>query len=57
MRVKISSGFTVEVAEDGRISLPDREFTTSELKRVVREVNRQLRVGDAENVLKEVFDE
>lgn len=57
MRVKISLGFTVEVDEDGRFQLPDREFNTTELKKVVREVNRQLRENTAENVLNEVFDD
>lgn len=57
MKIKISLGFTVDVDEDGRFHLPDREFTTAELKRVVREVNRQMRENTAENVLNEVFDD
>ena len=57
MRVKISLGFTVEVDENGRFHLPDREFTTTELKKVVREVNRQLRENTAENILNGVYDD
>lgn len=57
MKVKISLGFTVDVSEDGRFQLPDREFTTTELKKIAREVNRQLRDNAAENVLGEVFDD
>lgn len=56
MRIKVSLGFTVDVDENGKFQLPDREFTTVELKKVVREVNHQLRENTAENVLKEVFD-
>lgn len=57
MKIKTSLGFTVDVNEDGRFQLPDREFTTVELKKVVREVNRQLRENTVENVLNEVFDD
>ena len=57
MKVKISLGFTVDVGEDGRFHLPDREFNTTELKKIAREVNRQLRDNAAENVLGEVFDD
>lgn len=57
MKVKISLGFTVDVGEDGRFQLPDREFNPTELKKIAREVNRQLRDNAAENVLGEVFDD
>lgn len=57
MKVKTSLGFTVDVGEDGRFQLPDREFNTTELKKIAREVNRQLRDNAAENVLGEVFDD
>lgn len=47
----------MDVGEDGRFQLPDREFNTAELKKIAREVNRQLRDNAAENVLGEVFDD
>ena len=56
MIVKISLGFSVEVDEDGRFSLPDRKFSASELKRVAREVNRHLRNCDVEYDLNEVYN-
>lgn len=34
---------TVEVSEEGRFELPSREYTSSELKKIAREVNRAMR--------------
>ena len=55
MRVKISLGFSVEVDEDGRFELPERKFSSAELKKVAREVNRGLRDCTAEDDLNEVY--
>ena len=61
MKVKLSLGFAVNVDEDGRFRLPsDRKFTTTELKKMIREVNHQLRENNAEHILdriNEVRDE
>lgn len=57
MKIKLSLGFSVEVSESGKFCLPDRKFTTTELRKVVREVNQQLRKIDAENALGEVLED
>lgn len=33
----------IEVSQDGKFELPDREYTTQELKKIAREINRELR--------------
>lgn len=57
MRVKTSLGFSVEVDEDGRFELPARKFSSAELKKVAREVNRRLRDCAAEYDLNEVYQD
>lgn len=55
MRIKVSLGFTVDVDDSGRFELPNRRFTTTELKVVTREVNRALRKSRIE--LEEVLSD
>lgn len=38
-----TNGFWVEVDENGRFELPDRQFTAAELKKIARDVNRAIR--------------
>lgn len=38
---------TVEVSLEGKFTLPSREYTTAELKKIAREINRALREHDA----------
>lgn len=33
----------IEVSEEGRFILPSKEYTTAELKKIAREVNRAMR--------------
>ena len=56
MKIKISLGFSVEVGEDGRFHLPDREFNTAELKKIAREVNRTIRNSSVEEDVMGVYD-
>lgn len=56
MRVKTSLGFSIEVNEDGRFNLPDRPFTTSELKKIAREVGRAFRQSQIEQMIPETED-
>lgn len=43
MKVKTSLGFKVDVDEGGQFYLPDRPFTTAELKKLAREIGRACR--------------
>ena len=36
-------GEHINVSQDGKFTLPDREYTTQELKKIAREINRELR--------------
>lgn len=38
---------TVEVSLEGKFTLPSREYTTAELKRIAREINKALREQNA----------
>ena len=55
MKVKLSLGFSVDVDEQGRFELPNRRFNTAELKKITREVNRELRKNLAESNMSEVL--
>ena len=33
----------IEISQDCKFELPDREYTTQELKKIAREINRELR--------------
>lgn len=57
IEIRLSLGFSVVVDEDGTFELPSRPFTTTELKKVVKEVNRALRYAMTENKLDEVLYE
>lgn len=47
--MRLSLGYSVTVDKDtGKISLPDREYSTSELKQIAREVNRAIRQSKSE---------
>lgn len=43
MEIDLSLGFSVVVLEDGTFELPHRMYTTAELKKIAREINRVLR--------------
>lgn len=43
MRIKTSLGFSIDVDDDGRFFLPDRQFTAAELNKIARQVNRAIR--------------
>lgn len=43
MRIETSLGFSIDVDDDGRFSLPDRQFTAAELNKIARQVNRAIR--------------
>lgn len=45
MIVKISLGFAVEVDDFGRIELPDETFTSAQLKKIAREVDKAMRIA------------
>lgn len=55
MKIKISLGFEVDVDECGRFELPERKFNTTELKKIAREVNREIR--DSQIDLSEVMSD
>ena len=58
MEIEISLGFTVVVNTNGAFELPNRLYTTAELKKITREINRALRNSLAENSVDEVmYDE
>lgn len=44
---------TIEVSLEGKFTLPSREYTTAELKKIAREVNKALR----EHNISDCFDE
>lgn len=48
MIIKTSLGFSVSVDSDGRFQLPDRSFTTTDLKKVARDISRAIRKSEAE---------
>lgn len=54
MRIDLSIGFSVEVDELGRFELPNRTYTTADLKKIAREVNRECRKSLAAANLEEV---
>ena len=37
-------GEHIFISQDGKFSLPEREYTTQELKKIAREINRELRL-------------
>lgn len=43
--VSISLGFNVEVDDFGNITLPDRPFTSAQLKKIAREVDKAMRLA------------
>ena len=43
MIVNTSIGISVDVGEDGRFNLPQREYTTTDLKKITRDINRSCR--------------
>lgn len=43
MEIKLSLGFTVVVHENGTFELPQRLYTTAELRKITTEINRTLR--------------
>ena len=52
MEIQLSLGFTIEIDEAGRFELPsDRTYSTSELNRIAREVNRHLRKLSTEQLI------
>ena len=57
MVVKTSLGFSVEVDFEGKFELPARKFSSAELKKVAREVNKSLRNFDVERDLNEVYND
>lgn len=57
MEIDLSLGFSVIVNEDGTFELPNRLFTTTDLKRIAREINRELRKGLAESNVGVLHDE
>lgn len=44
---------TIEVSSEGKFTLPSKEYTTTELKKIAREINRELR----EHNISDCFDE
>lgn len=56
VRIKTSLGFSVDVDDDGRFNLPDRQFTAAELKKVARDVNRAARQDAAAQQISEMED-
>lgn len=51
MEIDLSLGFSVVVYEDGTFELPQRMYTTAELKKIAREINRTLRQEQMEGML------
>ena len=52
MEIQLSLGFTIEINEAGRFELPgDRTYSTSELNKIARDVNRYLRKSSIEQLI------
>lgn len=49
MTIKISFGIEVEVDDFGNITLPLDTFTSSQLKKIAREVDKAIRIVNASN--------
>ena len=55
MIVKTTLGFSVEVNDDnGSFLLPQRHYTTAELKKIARDINRDMRQKHTTQLLGEV---
>lgn len=46
MIVKISLGIEVEVDDFGNITLPSNTFTSAQLKKIAREVDKAIRISN-----------
>ena len=57
MKIGLSLGFSVSVDEQGRFELPSRRFTTTDLKKIAREVNKELRKNLAESNVEVLLDD
>lgn len=44
--VDISLGFSVEVDDFGNITLPDNTYTSAQLKKIAREVDKAIRIAN-----------
>ena len=55
MKIDLSLGFSVVVDERGSFELPNRRFTTTDLKKITREINRESRKNLAESNMNEVL--
>lgn len=47
MTIKISFGIEVEVDDFGNIILPSDTFTSAQLKKIAREVDKAIRIANA----------
>lgn len=50
MIVKISLGFSVEVDDFGNITLPSDTFTSAQLKKIAREVDKAVRMKNTKDL-------
>jgi hypothetical protein len=53
MTVKISMGIEVEVDDFGNITLPRDTFTSAQLKKIAREVDKAVRISNCRQELDE----
>lgn len=57
MEIKTTLGFSVEVDDMGGFELPMRRYTSAELKKIAREVNRNIRLSNSKDEISEVLME